>query len=450
MEIEKSAFYSQIMEISRNGNSDPAYSWVAVIIANNKEVSTYKITNIDCIRDYANNYTDEMILSVMMFAGDYVGDVYPYRDQLEVVLYKELLDGPYSSVSGSSFSQLKMTYKAVVKSTIDLKNTLMEGRPFDKAAFNLMPPLSLEFDLIRKNVMQIRAMTCTAFPFRRVVPADVVKSILTAASAAVTSDPSEVIRGVQLIEPDNNQMADHVIIPHGTPIMDVPGYVQKNCNGVYANGIGFYLQSNFWYVYAPFDVTRFKKSLRTLTIMRVPQSRFAGLDRTWSLNGDNLIVLACGEFSKTDSTTHQKLDIGVGTTYVNSSAMMDGFFKATANKVIMSAADSVNRFTVERRGDGINRAPLSRARITDNNCAEQSKLSMRQGAIMSVVWDYANPEHIEPCMPVKVITLDGEQPQEVDGVVLMSDINYRLVGKGVAAVRHACLVTLHIFYKPIS
>lgn len=449
MEFEKTSFYNEYLRITTNGNTDASYHWSAVIIANGKEIMTFKVVDMDIIRDYVNNYADVMLLSVMMLAGDYVGDVYPYRDDLELVLYKAPLSAMYGDRESNSERTVKMTYKAVLKSTVDVKSQGMSGRPFDRDAMNLSPPITVDFDLVRKPVMQLRMITC-GMPFRNLVPADAVKSLLTLASKEINGNDEEVVYGVSMVEPNNTTVTDHVIIPQGTPLIDVPGYVQKNCNGIYTNGIGFYVQGNYWHVYAPFDVTRYKTVQKTITVIRVPEKRFEGIDRTWALNGDNLTILASGSFGKNDSTTVQKLDEGVGAVYADASKFMDDFVQVSGNKAVVSRRENNNEFVTENRSDGFSRAKTADNRITSNFCVEQSKLSIRNGSVMTIVWHHSDPELIEPCMPIKVILLDNDRPVEIDGVVLMSDTQYRLHGIGAAAIRHSCVTALHVFYKPTA
>ena len=449
MEFEKTSFFDEYTRITTGGNAEPVYQWRAVIKANDKEVQTFKVVDMDVIRDYVNNYADVTMLHVMMLAGDYVADVYPYRDNLELVLYKMPLEALYTGATNTTSQPVLMIYKAVLKSTIDIKAQATAGKPFDQDAMNLTPPILIEFDLVRKPIMQMRMITCGQI-YRNIVPADAVASILTMASKAIKGSEDEIVYGLSMVEPNNTTVTEHVAIPQGTPLIDVPGYIQKNCNGIYTNGIGFYVQGNFWHVYAPFDVTRFKTVQKTITLVRIPENRFDGIDRTWSLNGDNLTILASGGFSKNDNTTVQKLDEGTGCMYADASKFMGDFVQVNGNKAVVSRKENNNEFTTEQRDDGFTMARRSANRITSNACVEQSMLAVRNGSIMTVVWNHSSPELIEPCMPVRVIILDGDEPLEIDGVVVMSDTQYHLHGIGASAIRHSSVTVLHIFYKPTA
>lgn len=447
MEFEKTPLYSEFIRITTEGNTEASYYWTAVILANGKEITTFKVVDMDILRDYANNFADVMLVSVLMLAGDYVGDVYPYREDLQVVLYKTPLAAMYGNSEDNAEPLVKMTYKGILKSTVDVKAHGSAGKPFDQDAMNLTPPITVEFDLVRKPIMQVRMITYGQI-FRKVVPGDTVKSILTIASKEITGPKDELVLGMTMVEPNNKVETDHVIIPQGTPLVDIPGYVQKNCNGIYTNGIGFYVQGNYWYVYAPFDVTRYKKVQKTITLIRIPEKRFEGLDRTWSLDGDNLTILAPGHFSKSDTTAVQKLDSGVGVMFADATKFMSDFVQVKDNKATVSRKENNNEFTTENRTDGFSRTLRADNRITCNLCVEQSKLSIRSGSVMTVVWSHSDPELIEPCMPVKIMVMDGEELKEIEGVVLMSDTQYKLHGVGAAATRHSCNTALHIFYKP--
>jgi hypothetical protein len=449
MDFEKTPLYNEFLRVTSGGNTEKTYHWTAVIIANGKEIKTFKVIDIDTIRDYVNNYADVMFATVQLLAGDYVLNVYPYRQDLEIVLYKTPMDLLYGTANSVQQSSTMMTYKAVLSDTTDPRALASDGLPFNKAAMELAPPISVRFELIRIPIMKLRMITCGQI-FRKEVPINVVTGLMTKAVNEINASRGEQILGVHVSEANNKTPTEHVSIPHPMSLIDVPGYVQKNCNGIYTNGIGFYVQGQYWYIYAPFDVTKFKTTPKTLTVMRIPQKRFEGIDRTWRLEGDNLTILGSGGFIQNDTTALSKLNEGVGVIYADAGTFMDGFAVNSGNKATVSRRNNNNEFAIETRDDNFNRAPRSAAGITSNACVEQSKLSIRSGSVMTVVWNHSKAELVTPCMPVRVIVLDGNAPREIEGVVLMSDTQHKLQGQGASAMMHISVTTLHIFYKPTS
>lgn len=441
MQLEKTPFYNEVMDIAGKGGNSAQYDWTAALSANGKTVYVHQVTDFNIKRDYINNYADAITVNLLIFVGDLFYDVLPNRDNLEITMTRAPIFG-----GGDSY---KYAYKAVAGNIPDLKISNQKTSVISQDAMNLAPPVVIQFTLARKSILSIKGMQ-VGVTYRRTRPSDAVLNIMTTAVQEAKTSTDDQITGVEMETPDNQDATEHVILPHPTDVIDVPGYVQKNCNGIYNNGIGFYFQENTLHIYPTFDTSKFSSKSNTLTIYKLPTARYDLVDFTYRKNGGNLCVLASGTPYKENTSTEEQLNKGVGVRYTDASKIMGSSTEIKNNQVLMSRGDINTEFIANKRDDGFNAAYTGDVPITSNSFAERSKVSARRGNMLAVTWDYCDPELITPCMPVKVIVLDGDTVKEITGVVLCVDAQYQIMGNGPTAKRHKCGCRLYIYYDSVT
>ena len=124
MPIDTTSLYQDAIAVAQNV-AEPIYSYFTCeIIIGGFTVTPLKVTSLTNVQDFESGYSDEINITVMMGVGDYDRYVYPYRDNLEMVVY----DQPVVGASGTPISSLKRTsykYRAIphdVKSNVVAAN----------------------------------------------------------------------------------------------------------------------------------------------------------------------------------------------------------------------------------------------------------------------------------------------------------------------------------------
>ncbi|WP_233874790.1 hypothetical protein [Paraburkholderia adhaesiva] len=251
-----------------------------------------------------------------------------------------------------------------------------------------------------------------------------------------------------MIASANQAVREHIVIPHGVRLVDVPQHIQKNCGGVYNAGMGYFLQGNQWYVYPSLDTTRFNSAPATLTVINVPSNKFAQVERTWRQSGTNLMVMATGSVKFRDPSNHAQLNLGNGVRFSDASKFMDGFVTVTDNRALASRGAINNEFIGTARPNGNNNVHVSRNPVNANALEEYSKLSRAMGSSITMEWENSDPDLIVPGMPAEVLSLQNEQIQTLTGVVIGAQHYTQMRGHGAGASRYVTTTHLNIFLQP--
>jgi hypothetical protein len=445
MDILESALAREIAAISTNSVTEVTYFWHAEIHANGLNIPSVKVLSIDILRNYESSFTDETIVTLILPAGRYAYRVYPYLKNLEVTMYREPL-GESDGQPDDTRTIESERYVATLIDPVAINVAANSSNELDETALDLTNFLTLKFQLINKAVDQVRMKTVGGI-YRRCKVEDVVRSILTMYSPKIEIQDNDIPIGVEMIEAHNQKVNEHIVIPHGVRLVDAPEYIHKHCSGIYTTGLAYYYQANHWYVFPPYDSSKFEQSDKTLTIIRLPANRMPGVERTFRKNGNNLVVLATGNAQVKNESESLLLTDGNGVRFADADQFMTNIVRKSGNKAVISRGDVNNEFISTERPNGSNLVLSSNKRITSNPWVEYSRLAARDGSLIGLVWENSDPALITPGMPVKILYLEDEEIKQVYGLVINVHHYTSLRGEGITASRHHTVSAITVFAK---
>jgi hypothetical protein len=203
-------------------------------------------------------------------------------------------------------------------------------------------------------------------------------------------------------------------------------------------------------VYPCFDVTRFNDTSHKLTIINIPDNHFPGLERTYKLTGDNLVILSTGKVKFRDNSNVAQLNKGNGTRFADATKIFDNFSTTKDNKTVASRGSNNSETIGQARPNGQNFVPLGIKKITANPYIEYSALAARQGSLITMVWENANRSLLYPGMPVKIMYLDNDSIKTLYGVLLNVHSFVHTKEPGMTGIRYIVNTTLGVFVKPLE
>ncbi len=446
MNIDESALWDQVMDVV-NGPTKPVNKyWEADIHANGKTITAMKLLNIDRVRDFEQDFAPVIMIDVMLPLGEYTYLVYPFQDALEVTLYATPLEEAGQTVSEA----LPIAMERFTAVLIDKGNPMMNNsgpNTPSQEVLDLTNMITCTFQLQNKAVEQMR-MRSYGNTFRDQTVEDVLLTIMTTESQKVKVDSSMKPLGVNLVPPSRKGKQQHISIPQGIPLVDIPNYIHLREGGIYSAGLGYFYENQYWYIYPCYDVTRFKKTEKTLTVISVPSNKLPQVERTYLQNGSSLIVIATGEIKFADDSTKNQLALGNGLMFADANKL-NSVGEVKGNKLMASRAKVASEFIGEKRDNGNNYVPRSKAMVSGNPYVQFSTIAKREGSVFVFIWDNSEGVLIEPGMVSKILYLEEDVIKELYGVVLKAHEFTELVGIGATASRHATRTMVSIFTERI-
>lgn len=416
MEILDTIVQREIHEIANSGQPMVAFRWKLLLKAAGKEIKAIYVRNVTLTRLYTTNFADELLITAGFTTGDVQLDIVPYKDQLEATLIREPFTANVQGTRDLSKQTSTNTYKAQLV-TGGNSAVISGDSPFAiaKAMGRKADLTEVQFQLYNPVIDIIRKLTFGVV-FRNTKPIDAIKYVLMKQAKPEMADASVNIRGVDVFDGYPSEVREQIVIPHLTPVIDVPRVIHENVGGIYPTGFHYYLQSRIWYVYPTFDHHRFGKRERSLTIIKIPSTRMPSLERTYRYTGSQVIVLTTRETAHSDVSEAHQLNTGNGVRFADANRMMD-YHEQGGNKAILQARNNVNEIVTDPRRDKSDMVMQGTSRITDKYNIEYSQLALKSGGIIQTVWEHANVELLYPGMPIRYIFMDGSETKELYGTL---------------------------------
>ncbi len=443
MNFEESSLYLEVKNIINSGANPVFHYYSAIVHLKDEDQQVLKVVQIDIKRDYEQNYTDELILTVMIPFGKYAKRIHPERNNLEVTITRKPMT-ELGSGEDANKSPLVERYVAIL---MNQGNPLIEGDDFNipsEDALDLSRIETVHFQLIPKSVDQIR-MKSVGNVYRGVSNEDTVKTILTMESQSLDLPKELLPIGVDMVPSNVKTKRDHVVIPHGVKLVELPQYIQDKCGGIYTAGLGFYYQNKHWHLYPLYNTDRFDDSLDKVTIINVPGDKLKGAERTYRKDGNNTIILATGESQFKDTSDQLQLNDGNGARFADASIFMDGFVATKGNRTVAARGGNVNEVISTERQTGRQNVHVTPSRITANSAKEYSELARREGSLINLLWENADPDLIFPGLPVKILYQEDDVIRELRGVVLKAQAFIHMKGQVMFSNMHYTNLGISIF-----
>ena len=435
----------EIEKIINDGPKDVHFTWGLSIENPHKLWEPLKLISIDIKRDYDTSFADYILIDTIFPLGTYLHHFLPYKEELIATLIRYRKSECNDSFDDDEEDKYERMYTAIM--TTEESDMLRNAQyhSHDAESANIAETIRLQFQLMDIGLEEMRFHEVGGI-YRNSVPLDVARYVLTKISNELDLPEEEEIKGVDIYPPDNEEENVHIILPHGIRPMDVPAYIQDNWGGIYNTGISCYLQDKLWYIWPTFFHQRFEEEERSLIIYNLPSTVLPGSERTYREEDEKVHLIATREAIHSDYNHFFKLNHGTGTRFAHGYKLMNAAGETKENKHTVERKENNSEYESIRRPP-YHVSPVAPIRITNNQFSQVSKLAVRDGSILELLWENSKPELIYPGMPAKVIFFRDNEPEEILGIVLrvhhyIYDNNYGIV-KG----RFICNSYLAIFVE---
>ena len=418
MDFTKSALFLDVSKVLRYAK-DPTGVLVDITIHPDDQtvVKPLRFLSRDYNQDFGNNYSDIILVTVAVTGSDFAKVIYPNRSNLYITM-KDTLTGVISGeILKNSFSYTER-YKAIMLD--DQGNPILEhvGRnSVDTAQLDLNEVREVTFQLLSQPINQLRMMNAGRV-FHRTTGEKLIRSIFSEAFGNLNLDEGVRPLGIDIAKIDNETQYQQLIIPHGTLLPEIPDLLQNKLCGLYNAGLGNYYTRRYWRIFPLYNTDRQEQLGKSLTIINVPATVLPSVEKTYMTEGEHTTVLATGTINFADESEQRQLNDGNALRFADANNFIENRATVEGNKLFYKRNKNVTEVTTAQRGDNLNFAPVTSTRITANVFAEYSRMVRREGGIVTLMWEFANPYILEPGMSLKLLYLDGDRIRELKGTLV--------------------------------
>lgn len=450
MVLDESSLLQEIQAVIDTGRKDVHYYVMCLFYVDGLVIEPLKVVDMYILQDYTENVGDQGYVTLYFRYSDYIEKILPYRDRLSIEFtyiprYEDTNQEDREQVGLSRYTR---HYHAVLTKDED---PILEGnlpgiqnpQTYDLAQ---LKPVRVEF--LHAAVDRLRISTVGG-THRRRAPYEVLHALLTQKATSLPLEEKYRLKGVDIVSPDNTRRYEHVIIPHGTPLLHLHRFLQDQGHGIYQHDIASYIQNDLWYVFSPYKTNRYYVEREAVTIFNVPPNRFPMMERTYRQDDHGLTVLSTGKVYLFDDSETQRINQGSGTLFMNAEKIMETFGEHGPNQSYIDRTQHIQRYVGYQRPDGLGHTPVSTERITSNFYTQASKVARRQGKHIVVTWQQSHPFLIYPGMPCRFVHLGKGKDvvKEIYGIVIKAEHDMQLAQKGLLSRRHVFQTTLVLFVQ---
>lgn len=421
MSIHQSGIQQQFNELASTEVVSTSVNLEASFVVGTDVIPIFTVLGQRIMRNFIDSFAEVNMLSVQVPASLYADTIVPNSNNLKVRLTRKTNEstGRESDAPGTGV----ILYNAMLSDVSD-PYANATGNGDSSQAVNSLQLVDLHIQLIRPYIDDLRvAEVGGSFPDSRV--GDVMGYKLCpdntgVSDTALNSGTFEGIRGLDIDPPTNQSAYRNLEIPVGTRLTKVPRYLQDRY-GVYATGMGRFVDNGIWYVYPLADFTRFNRKKKTLTIVNIPASQANGLDQSYLYKAEQLTVFATGRSNQFDNSDQVQQTSGNIVNFTKASSLSTGMVRNDKNKAIPVLSETNKSFSVADRPKGDNKAVTTSGRFTDNPYKDASEQSMGLGSLMTFNWENSQPSLLYPGMPVKVQYSKGDDVQVKMGTLFSTE-----------------------------
>lgn len=359
------------------------------------------IESVETLRDYNSNISDYIVATFIMEMGDYIKDVHPFRNNLELSITK--------NINGIKF---RNRYKFVILNNKTGINASRYTRS-TREELNKLEQARVIGQCIDITVEALRSQNVSGIYNHTDVGTTINNCMLNAIDSIKVNGVTPKIF-FNMIPVHNHRSYQHVMIPTGTKVLDLPTYLQETTYGVYNGNIGTYIQRYNCkncpeiglFVYPLYNSETFDTTKKKLIIYGVNSVKYEMTENTYMVDGDLVKIISGGSTRSLDNADNDKLNDGSGYTATDSNLLLERNLTVTPGGVLVDT-DKTNT-------SGIIRTPADGNKLTkylgpnDNKYKYRSDILKSEMAIFQITWNFANPDLIYPGMAALYNYFDSE------------------------------------------
>ena len=438
----------EIVAVKNSGSFTVKYAITCQIVTPTHVYGALFVDSLHLLRDYMNKFSDVLSITAIFGKGTIVHGILPYAKELEAYVTLKPLANVPEYVEQGNIGPVEYKYKAILYENPQDLIKANNGTSHSEQTSNTEDIGYLQFQLVNPVQEAIRTKTFGGV-IRQSTGLDAIRAILTKYSKLEGVDTSQQIKGVDVQDGYSKEINEHILVPHLSPVIRVPKIIEELVGGIYSTGMQYYLQQSFWYIWSPYDTTRYGKDDVSMTVFNIPENKLAQIEKTFRVTNRRLIILSTGAVDFKPIEEKELPNTPPNVQFVDSRRILGGFGKVEENKLKVDGRQ--NYTAIEDPAISTHNtnhlAVESEVRITDNYLLEYGEMAKRRGALLQFTWENSVDNLIYPGMPLRFIYMKDKIPHQVYGTVIALDSKFQSESQGMMQRRFlnktivSCFVT---------
>lgn len=417
--FEDTPIWTEVTNVLKERPQRMLYDYKGIVHTEKEDFGVWDMYWLEETRDYLHDLTETTTVRFRMGLGDYVKRLYPYRTNLEFSLHIVPLVGNGLEPDTAKGTDV-VRYKAVFNPTHNPPVGAGELENYKQSDLNTTDIVEVQIQLVNRSMEPLRIKT-TGGSYRQKTPEQICRGLLGGESMKVRVDGKPAVDGLEIVPPDNTDVIPNLILPDGTKMTSVPTILQEKVGGLYNGGIGTFFQrynkKRLWFVYPPFDITRFDKKGPKAIFYAVPQEKLPQIDNTFRQDGDVLKVLLTAQRRYVDSGEINYMNQGSGFRMADARAFMKKSVKITDTGIQGARVNLNHEVAMVNRADGLNYAPMDMSGPSLNPFAQRAAVLSRTLGQLDAVWENSDVSLLFPGMPCRYVYMSGDKVIVLRGVI---------------------------------
>lgn len=411
MSIENSLLGKEIMDIvgKQDNNGTNTVTFDVIIHTPSYDIPIDKSISFDVMEDYNSNLTEHITVDFLCPMGDLVKTIYPHRNNVEISIILHVGD----QVSHDRYKLIPINLNT------DLGSGKYKKMSLDK--LNEQEAVKVKAQCLDRSMEAIR-LKKTHGIFRGINVKDFMRGILVYETRDIKIGGSSPDLIVTIEDPHNTRTYEHIIIPDGTKLIDVPNYLQSVNYGVYNGELGLYFKrmrmGTYFnrcdikptgipcdkvlgaFIYPLYNTDIVDTAKHKMIIYGTYNQKYSQVENTYLLEPDIIKIVANNDSKKVNKGDSEFMDAGVGFVIKKANSIMR---RPTDINVGHDIIDSGKSFTnddsyMKNRSDG---SMYRQTKVVDDNLFKiRSDYLKHNGDMLQLQWNFSNAKYLLPGMAI--------------------------------------------------
>ena len=407
--------YNKMLALRSQSGRPVMFDYQAYFEVEGKQIGIYSVESIETVKDYVTQNSDNILISVNVQTSTRRKLLSVNNRRLKLFLVKNSNNAEGNKTGPTQSDVIEFSAYITNRKNKDIEmNTITQ---FDYTD-DLSGLETLHVHIVNPAIEEFKTQV-TGGVFRDangkgVLLEDILENMFT----------HTLLNGKKLsatIYPtDNRTVYSQVLVKDSTRIIDLPDHFHHKY-GLYANGLGCYLDDTMWHIYPLNKYNRFSEAKRTLTILKIPSKEGVGLHDSYIVEGNNTFVFATGNATYTDETEESFQKKGSGIRYSKEHHILDLWRTYNGGDSHVSFEKNVFHANFDPRDSGLSITNTVDGLFSSNPWYGISVVTEGIGSTIGVTWENANPDLVYPGMPVKYIVKHDNVVKSMYGTLLYAN-----------------------------